>query len=194
MGLAQHSGALIAQVAPDSPAAHAGLQPGDVIRALNGTPVANPRELAISVLAIPPGGLARLEVIRAGETRTLEVHVGEAPADRAADAGATPGGAGGGPHVGLTLNAITPELRTRLNLGPDLKGVLISKVDPGSPAEIAGVKEGDIIVGVGAKGIATPGEAIAAIRAATREHAVALRIMRDGATRFVAIPLDTGNG
>jgi serine protease Do len=195
LGLAQHTGALIAQVAPDSPAARAGLQPGDVIRALNGTPVANPRELAINVLAIPPGGLARLEVIRAGETRTLEVHVGEAPGDRTADAGATPGGAGGGgPHVGLTLNPITPELRTRLNLAPDLKGVLITKVDPGSPAEIAGVKEGDIIVGVGAKGIATPGEAIAAIRAAAREHAVALRIMRDGATRFVAIPLDTGNG
>jgi serine protease Do len=195
LGLAQHAGALVAQVTPDSPAAKAGLLPGDVIRALNGTPVANPRELAISVLAIPPGGMAKLDVIRAGETRTIEVRVGEAPSERPTEPSTATGPTtAAGPHVGITLSAITPEQRARLNLGPDVHGVAITKVDPGSPADTAGIKPGDVIVGVGARAIETPADAIAAIRAAARDHAVALRILRDGTTRFVAIPLDTGNG
>jgi len=195
LGLAQHAGALVAQVTPDSPAAKAGLLPGDVIRALNGTPVANPRELAISVLAIPPGGMAKLDVIRAGETRTIEVRVGEAPSERPTEPSTATGpSAAAGPHVGITLSAITPEQRARLNLGPDVHGVAITKVDPGSPADTAGIKPGDVIVGVGARAIETPADAIAAIRAAARDHAVALRILRDGTARFVAIPLDTGNG
>jgi serine protease Do len=195
LGLAQHAGALVAQVTPDSPAAKAGLLPGDVIRALNGTPVANPRELAISVLAIPPGGMAKLDIIRAGETRTIEVRVGEAPSERPTEPSTATGPTvAAGPHVGITLSAITPEQRARLNLGPDVRGVAITKVDPGSPADTAGIKPGDIIMGVGARAIETPADAIAAIRAAARDHAVALRILRDGTTRFVAIPLDTGNG
>ena len=191
LGLAQHEGALIAQVEPNSPASRAGLQPGDVIRALDGTPVANPRELAISVLGIAPGETAHLEVMRSGEKKTIDVQVAEAPGDHDAAHG---NGTGGGPHVGVTLNALTSDWRNRLNLPADTKGVVITKVDPGSPADTAGIKSGDVIVGVGAKSVATTAEAIAAIRAAMREHAVALRILRDGRARFVAIPLDADKG
>lgn len=191
LGLAQHEGALIAQVEPNSPASRAGLQPGDVIRALDGTPVANPRELAISVLGIAPGETAHLEVMRSGEKKMIDVQVAEAPGDHDAAHG---NGTAGGPRVGVTLNALTSDWRNRLSLPADTKGVVISKVDPGSPADTAGIKAGDVIVGVGAKPVAAPAEAIAAIRAAMREHAVALRILRDGRARFVAIPLDTDKG
>ena len=63
-------------------------------------------------------------------------------------------------------------------------------MQPGSPAEQAGVQAGDVIVGVGRKAVASPQEATQAIRAAGKDHAVALRIVRDGRATFVAINLD----
>ena len=77
---------------PDSPAAKAGLQPGDVIQAVNGTKIANPRELAVNVASIQPGQEAQLTVLRDGKTKDVTVKVGTLPSEQTAsnDAGETP--------------------------------------------------------------------------------------------------------
>lgn len=190
LGLAENAGALLAAVNPDSPAAKAGLRAGDVVRAVNGTPVTNPRDLAVRVADLKPGEPARLDVLRDGSAREVKVTVGEVPAERMA--AAEPASPGDTPRLGVALTALSPELRGRLDLPADVKGVVVRGVQPGSPAQVAGLQPGDVILGVGSKPVETPAEAGTAIREALSggSQAVALRIMRDGATRFVGVGLD----
>jgi len=66
----------------------------------------------------------------------------------------------------------------------------VREVEPGSPAESAGIQAGDVIVGVGDKQVDSPSAAANAIRGASKDHAVALRIMRNGQPIFVGVNLD----
>ena len=62
--------------------------------------------------------------------------------------------------------------------------------DPGSPAEQAGLQSGDVIVGVGGKAVDSPSAAVSAIRTGMKDHALALRIIRNGTPVFVGVNLD----
>lgn len=179
-------GALVAAVSPDSPAAHAGLQPGDVLTAIDGHAIVNPRELARLVAEDHPGQSAEIALLRDGSSRTLTVNLGAMPEDRqTADANdRAPREAG----IGLSLAPLSPELRDRLDIGADQRGALVAGVQPGSAAEQAGLRQGDLVVGVGAKPVASPAEAAQAIRTATTGgKGVALRILREGQARYVAV-------
>jgi serine protease Do len=180
------NGALIASVEPDSPAAKAGIQPGDVIRAVNGSKIGTPRDLALKVAAVKPGDKAHLDIVRDGTAKTLAVDVGTIPNERTADRG----DAGGEPGIGVGLAALSPDLRNQLDLPASAKGAIVAQVQPGSPAQRAGIREGDLIVGVGNRATNSVDEVTAAIRGASRDRqAVALRILRDGRTGYVAVDL-----
>ena len=184
-------GALVASVQPDSPAQRAGLQPGDVIQSVNGATAKDPRDLAVDVANVKPGGSAQLGVLRDGETRTIQVTVAALPSD-GPQADAEPE-AEGGRGIGLALAPISPELRDQLNLPGRVRGAVVAEVQPGSPAEQAGLQSGDVVVGVASKPVGSPEEAVSAIRAARAGgKATALRVMRDGATLFVAVPSKEG--
>ncbi len=179
-------GALVASVEPDSPALHAGVQPGDVITSVNGHQVVNPRELAITISQIPPGGDAVLAVYRNGTAKSIDVTVGTLQGDQAS--GRVGNSAQGSPSLGVGLQALTANLRQQLSIPEGVRGAVISEVQPGSVAEQAGLQAGDVIVGVGEQAITSPGEATHAIRDALKNsQAVALRIIRDGQPAFVAV-------
>jgi serine protease Do len=93
-------------------------------------------------------------------------------------------------RVGLALAPLSPELRGQLDVPDGTRGAVVRNVEPGSPAEQAGLQAGDVIVGVGGKQVTSPGDAANAIRSAAKDHAVALRIIRDGQPRFVGVNLD----
>jgi serine protease Do len=78
------TGALLAGVQPDTPASRAGLAPGDVITGVNGKTVKNPRDLAVDVAAVPPGGEAKLDVIHNGDSKTISVNVAQLPSEQVA--------------------------------------------------------------------------------------------------------------
>jgi serine protease Do len=186
MGLADKSGALVAGVQPGTPAASAGIQPGDVIRGVNGTKINDPRDLAVQVAAVKPGDEAKLDIVRDGSAQTISVKVGEMPGDETADAGAQ------APHqaqLGLALGALTPDARDQFDLPKGTEGVVVMNVRPGSPADQAGLQQGDVIVSVGSHKVANPAQATRAMHEAVNGsgHAVALRIMRNGQPAFVAI-------
>ncbi len=84
MHLDAKSGALIAGVQSDTPASHAGLEPGDVITAVNGQTVKNPRDLAVDVAAVQPGDEAKLQVLHNGDSKTVSVKVGQMPNEQMA--------------------------------------------------------------------------------------------------------------
>ncbi len=182
-------GALIASVAPRSPAAKAGLEPGDVITAVDGQAVADPRDLAREIAALKPGAEAKITLIRNGAPATETVTIATQSDDETADRGSAAGAET--PRVGLALQALSPELRDQLDLPAESKGAVVAAVEPGSPAEAAGIAPGDVVVGVGTASIDGPDAAVSAIRkAAHAHHAVALRILRHGNAAFVAIDLD----
>jgi len=187
MHLGVDAGALLAGVQPNTPASNAGLVPGDVITAVNGQTVKDPRDLAVDVAAVQPGDEAKLDVQHNGEAKTISVKVAQLPGEQVASAG---GGQATQGHIGLALAPLSPDLRNQLDVPDGTSGAVVRQVEPGSPADQAGLQAGDVIVGVGGKQVGSPSEAADAIRSASKDHAVALRIIRDGQPVFVGVNLD----
>jgi serine protease Do len=188
-------GALVAAVTPDSPASKAGLQPGDVIRSVNGTAVKTPGDLARDVAGIQPGKAATLDVLRDGSSKTISVQVASLPSsDQASAADTQQDGGDQHPRIGVALAPLGPEIRDQLGLPANARGAVVAQVQPGSPADQAGVREGDLVVGVGSDTVTSPDQAVRDIRGALNQgKAVALRVVRDGQARFIAVSPNGGD-
>lgn len=189
MHLKENDGALLAGIQSDSPAAEAGLQPGDVIQAVNGTKIANPKELALNVASIRPGQDAHLTVLHDGKTKDVSVKVGTLPNEQSAS-NENPTSEHRA-QIGLALAPLSPDMRNQLDVPDGTKGAVVQGVQPGSPAELAGLQPGDVIVGVGSHSVASPAEAAKAMRTAMNgtDHALALRIIRNGQPAFVGVTM-----
>lgn len=188
LNLPEQGGALVAAVQPNTPAQRGGLQPGDVIRSVNGQAVKNPRELAVDIASVQPGNQAHLDVVRDGHNQTVDLKVGELPSqEQVASNDQAEHPAEG--KIGLALGPITPDVAGQLDLPDGTRGALVTQVQPGSPADQAGITAGDVIVGVGTQPVRSPGQAASAIRDAEHSggNAIALRIIHDGQPAFVAI-------
>ena len=188
----ERAGALVAEVEADSPAAKAGIQPGDIITGVEGKPIATPRDLAVDVAAVKPGDQAKIDLLRDGGNETVTAAIGSLPTEQTADAGSNAEEPSA--HVGLALAPLSPDVRGQLDLPAHTRGALVEQVQPGSPADTAGLQQGDVIVGVGTEAVTSPQQAVRAIHDAVRSrHSVALRVLRDGHTEFVAIDMTKGD-
>ena len=148
------SGAIVAQVTPDSPAGHAGLQQGDVIIALNGQNMVNAGALQVAVSELSPGTPITLGIIRNGQPTTLRLTVGEfhAPGQQMAENDGDGAGAGVQPgKLGLAVGDLTSNERQQLNVPDSVHGAVIENVRPGSPADDAALQPGDVILQVNRK-------------------------------------------
>ncbi|HEY3847130.1 MAG TPA: DegQ family serine endoprotease [Acetobacteraceae bacterium] len=189
LNLPDNSGALLAGVMPNGPAAKAGLQPGDVIEAVNGQKISNPRELALDVANLKPGEDAHLTVLHDGQNKDVALNIAQLPGEESATN--EQGGGQRQEQVGLALAPLSPDLRGQLDLPDGTRGAVVRGVQPGSPAEQAGLQPGDVIVGVGTHPVASPAEAAHEIHSAmnSQSHAVALRVIRNGEAVFVGIQM-----
>ncbi len=181
------AGALVAEVQKDSPAATAGVQPGDVITQVGTQAVKDPRDLARIVADIHSGTAENLTVRREGQDKTLAVTVA---ALRDADGTQQANGeADHGARLGLALAPLDQQTRESLNLPEGQRGVVIASVKQGSPAQAAGLQPGDVLESVGTQAVTSPQQAVTALREGTKAagSAVALRVLRDGHQAFVAL-------
>ena len=194
MHLPETAGALLASVEPNSPAARAGLEPGDVIEAVNDQKIASPRDLALTVASVLPGNDATFRILRDGQDRDITVKIGQQPTEKTAQARPEEPSAHG--QLGVGLAALTPETRQQLDVPNGTEGAVIRTVRPGSPADEAGLRPGDVIVGVGNQTVTSPSDASKAIGSALggKGHAVALRVLRDGTTAFVGVTVENEAG
>jgi len=187
LGMKDAAGALVAEPQADSPAAKAGILPGDVITAVNGKPVKDARDLARQIGAMANGATAKLTVWRKGEEKSISVTLGELPKEREARA-ATPDSAPAGtdvPKLGLML---APAGQVA---GSGSEGVVVTNVDPNGLASEHGLKTGDVILDVGGKKVAAPADVRDAIGDAHKngKRTVLMRLKSDATTKFVAIPI-----
>lgn len=151
--LEEASGAIVAQVTPDSPASRGGLQTGDVITHVNETKVVNGSTLQVAVSEMAPGTKIALGVIRNGKTETLSLTVGQFHGNTEVASNGSQDDEGGTNtgKLGLTVSNLTSDARQQINAPDQIHGVVVESVRPASPADDAGIQPGDVILEVNRK-------------------------------------------
>jgi serine protease Do len=178
--LKQVSGALVAKVEPDSAAARAGIQPGDVILQYDGHPIVDAGQLSARVGTSAPGSKATLQIWRDGKSMELTATVGTAAGGTLADSG-EPGEAGQG-RLGLAVRPLSPDEKQQSGL---TGGLLVQDVQ-GHAAE-AGIQPGDVVLSVDG----TPVQSVEQLRKLVQSHdkRIALLIQRGESRLFVPVGL-----
>ena len=143
------SGALVSQVEPDSPGAKAGLKVGDVITELNGKKMENSGQLQAAISAQRPGSKVTLGLVRDG--KSLNIPVTLESIKKSDETASNSGESHGKARWGVGLENLNADLREQLQLPSDVKGVVVTNVQPGSPADNAGISRGDVIQEVNRK-------------------------------------------
>ena len=145
LGLDTPAGALVASVEPNSPAATAGLTAGDLIESIDGQAIADLGALNYQLATRPVGGSAKLGVVRNGKhyiaTLALQAAPETPPRDKRQIGGYSP-------MAGLTVLNLSPAVADELSYTGSLDGVIVSEVSPGSAADEAGFKRGDVVARV----------------------------------------------
>lgn len=149
-GVRERHGVLVADVLKGGPADMAGLRPGDVVVDFGGTAIKEVPDLQRRVAAVTPGQPTKLTVIRDRRPLGLSVMVGEMPAEEPLLAEGP-----GAESWGLSVEPLGAETALRLNL-PHSRGVLISDVTAGSPADKAGLRRGDVILEINRRSVGDP--------------------------------------
>ena len=178
-GLSRPDGALIASVSPDSPAAEAGLKPGDVITQVNGAPIERAGDLSNRIGMDVPGDRVSLKVWRDHSTREMAVKLAKAQPESLQQAASDSGEHG---QLGLALRPLTPQERSAAGLD---HGLVVEEA--GGPSARAGIQPGDVLLGIDGQ----PANSVDQVRSAMRGHpkSVALLIERDGQKIFVPVRL-----
>ena len=210
-GIKPGAGARVASIAPDGPAAKAGVEQDDVIVRFDGKDVTTMRGLPRLVAQTQIGKEVEIEVSRKGQRRALRVTIGrlveEAKPAPKTGVRVAPKSRGKGRDkdgsvaprpdrllAGLLLAPLTEELRARHGLGRDVKGVVVIEVDPKSPAAASSVKVGDVIVEVAREAVNSIEDVERAVEGALARSArrnVLLRLAdAKGDLRFVAVPIE----
>jgi len=181
-GLTSPNGALVSEVSPDSPASKAGLKRGDVILKLNGQPVASANDLRLRVSQTPPGSDVKLEISRDGKVQDVSVGLAEFPEKEANE---TPGETSGGGLQGVNVQNLTADLADQLSLPAGTHGVVVSDVDPASPAA-NDLQRGDVIQEVNHKPVSNVDQYRQALSSAG-DQPVLLLVLRNGITQYIVI-------
>jgi serine protease Do len=185
LGMKNASGALVDEAQPDTPAAKAGVQAGDVITAVNGNPVKDSRSLAREISVMAPGSTAKLDILRKGEQKSIDVTLAKMPNQPEKQANAGQMDNSSTPHLGISVAPASDVA------GAGSKGVVITAVDPEGPAAEHGLKSGDVILDVGGKSVSSVGELRSALSEAKSggKHDVLMRVKTADNTHFVAMPI-----
>jgi len=189
----ESTGALVADVDPNTPAEDAGLKPGDVIIEFDGKKVKDRQHLQFMVAETPPKKKVTLKIIRDGKEKTLTVTLGERPADLAARSGRRPESEEFASTAleGVQLADLDTRARRQFDIPENVQGALVTEVDPGSPAFGAGLRPGHVIVEINRKPVENLGDARQFLREAKGEK-ILLRVWSKAGSHFVVVPRRSG--
>jgi serine protease Do len=193
LGLKEAKGALVASVVQGEAAEKAGIQAGDVITSVNGKPVMDSHELTRTIGSMPPGAKVDLSVWRKGQTKQIQLTLGERKAKKAGegdeDSDQSGGGQGESSALGMSLRAVRPEEAKALGLKQP-QGLLVVSVEDGSNASEAGIQRGDVILEINQHPIGSTDEARKIIAGEGKERGVVMLLLkRRGQNLFKALPV-----
>ncbi|WP_245897875.1 Do family serine endopeptidase [Pseudoprimorskyibacter insulae] len=193
LGLASASGVLVSDV-PDGPAKDAGMLAGDVITKFDGVDVSDTRGLVRQVGNTTVGKAVRVVVNRSGATETLLVTLGRreeaeavpvvAPMEEPAPETST--------ILGMELSPVTEDLRTEMDLGASVKGLVVTNIDEMAEAYTKGLRAGDVITEAGQSQVLTVEDLENRITEAKEQgrKSLLLLVRRAGDARFVALGIE----
>jgi serine protease Do len=185
IGLNGPEGALVSEVSPNSPAQRAGLQSGDVILSMNGTPVAESNQLRMNVSMMSPGQTVHLKVFRNGQTSEITAQVGELPGKKVERASRETGQPENQALEGVSVENLDAQTARQVGVPANTRGVVVTEVDPASPAASAGLKEGDVIQEVNHHAVTNSEDLSSALRKANGESL--LLVNRGGNKLYMAV-------
>lgn len=182
-------GSLVADVTPGGPADRAGIKRGDVIIEFNGKKVKDSTQLRNMVADIAPGKSVDMTLIRNGKEVRAKVRLGErpkgpeeaTPSERQPEEQTSK-------KLGVNIQTLTPDLAEQLGY-KNAKGVVITDVEPGSPADDAGLQRGDLIQEVNRKEVQTAQDFEKQLKELKSGDVVALLVRRGDVTFFVAVKM-----
>ena len=178
LGVEKSRGALVAKVLPDTPAEKAGFRSGDVIVEFDKHPVEQAGDLPMIVARTPVGKDVGVKVLRDGDEKTLTVRIGRLEERKAVAAAEQQGS-----ELGLTVQELTPATAKELSLKQD-EGILVTAVKPGSPADEAGLQQGDVILEVNRTPVDTLAAYNKALTKAEKGRNALFLVKRGEITRF----------
>ena len=180
--LKDRQGAIISEVFKGDPADLAGLRPGDIVTAINGKKIKDTHELLLLIASFHVGDRVSITVLRDGREMTFAVKVAERP-DRPETAQSRQEGY---EQYGMVIGEITPEIARYLGMAKKT-GVIVVRVQPGSPADEVGIQPQDVILQVNKVKIASVKDYLREANKKTAKGGVMLLIKRGQATFFVAL-------
>ena len=170
-------GVLVTEVMPDSPAARAGLKPGDVVLEVAGRKIEHAADVARAVGLAAPGRRTKLTLWRDNAQRTIDAVLGEIPGERHLS------------RLGFEVRPLTPDVARELNRRSS-EGVVVTRVDEGTAAAEAGIQRGDVIVEVNRQPVRTLADFERATREVRKGERLSVRLERGDVALYVAVVPD----
>ncbi len=175
-------GALVSNVSPGSPADEGGLKAGDVVRALDGKAIETSSDLSSRIASMGPGASVTLDVVRDGSPKTVHAKLGTFPEQQVAEA---KGGEGHG-KLGVAVETLTPDVAQQMDV-PAGHGVVITRVEPGSAADNAGLQERDVVVSVDGQPVRDANAFRSTVEKTRLGDVLRLRVHRGEGYLFIAV-------
>lgn len=188
-GLQEPTGALVAEVTPKGPADKAGLKSGDVVTKFDGRDVRDSRHLKVMVGQTPPSREVRIELLRDGKKREMEIALKERDADQELSSNRRGGSRSEGDVGGLqgvVVGDLTDPVRQRLEIPENVTGALVTQLDPESRAAESGLRQGDVIREINRRPVKDAESAIDAVQGLENAR-ILLKVWRQGGTLFVVV-------
>ncbi len=188
LGLDKPDGVLVSDIMKDSPAAKAGLQQGDIILQNNDKPIKNVAKFRNDIAMMDPGQIVNLKILRNNSPLDLKIPLGVQSESEVCSAEMTQ-------KIGIEVENATPEMASRLNIPSNTIGVVITKIHPGSPAHLAGLKPGFLITGVAMQGnepktVKNTAEFDAALKEVNQRKHVILIVRHQNYQRYYTIKVN----